>query len=116
NQVLLDAWKKRATDIHIEPYRAKLQLRYRVDGMLYPAEVPEQIRRFLPAIISRIKIMSNLNIVERRLPQDGRASVKVGTAKVDLRISVLPTPHGESIVIRILPTSMLLKLTDLGLD
>jgi type II secretory ATPase GspE/PulE/Tfp pilus assembly ATPase PilB-like protein len=116
NQVLLEAWKKRATDIHIEPYRQKLQLRYRVDGMLYPAEVPEQIRKFLPAIISRIKIMSNLNIVERRLPQDGRASVKVGLQKMDLRISILPTPHGESVVIRILPTSMLIRLEDLGLD
>jgi type II secretory ATPase GspE/PulE/Tfp pilus assembly ATPase PilB-like protein len=116
NQVLLEAWKKRATDIHIEPYRSKLQLRYRVDGMLYPAEVPEQIKRFLPAIISRIKIMSNLNIVERRLPQDGRASVKVGAQKMDLRISVLPTPHGESVVIRILPTSMMIRLTDLGVD
>ena len=116
NQVLLEAWKKRATDIHIEPYRSKLQLRYRVDGMLYPAEVPEQIKRFLPAIISRVKIMSNLNIVERRLPQDGRASVKVGAQKMDLRISVLPTPHGESVVIRILPTSTLISLTDLGLD
>lgn len=116
NQVLLEAWKNRATDIHIEPYRQKLQLRYRIDGMLYPAEMPEQIRKFLPAIISRIKIMSNLNIVERRLPQDGRASIKVGQQKMDLRISILPTPHGESVVIRILPTSMLIKLTDLGID
>lgn len=116
NQVLLEAWRKRATDIHIEPYRSKLQLRYRVDGMLYPAEVPERIRRYLPAIISRIKIMSNLNIVERRLPQDGRASVKVGPHKMDLRISILPSPYGESVVIRILPTSMLLRLEDLGLD
>lgn len=116
NQVLLEAHKKRATDIHIEPYRSKLQLRYRVDGMLYPAEVPDQIKRFLPAIISRVKIMSNLNIVERRLPQDGRASVKVGNQKMDLRISVLPTPHGESVVIRILPTSTLISLSDLGLD
>lgn len=116
NQVLLEAWRKRATDIHIEPYRNRLQLRYRVDGMLYPAEVPERIRRYLPAIISRIKIMSNLNIVERRLPQDGRASIKVGPHKMDLRISILPSPHGESVVIRILPTSMLLKLEDLGLD
>lgn len=116
NQVLLEAYKKRATDIHVEPYRDKLQLRYRVDGILYPAEMPEQIRKFLPAIISRIKIMSNLNIVERRLPQDGRASIKVGTQKMDLRISVLPTPYGESVVIRILPTSMLLRLDDLGLD
>lgn len=116
NQVLLEAWRKRATDIHIEPYRHKLQLRYRVDGMLYPSEIPEKIRRFLPAIISRIKIMSNLNIVERRLPQDGRASVKVGPHKMDLRISILPTPHGESVVVRILPTSMLFRLEDLGFD
>ncbi|MSR77432.1 MAG: type II/IV secretion system protein [Candidatus Omnitrophica bacterium] len=116
NQVLLEAWGNRATDIHIEPYRSKLQLRYRVDGMLYPAEMPPQIRRFLPAIISRIKIMSNLNIVERRLPQDGRASIKVGERKMDLRISVLPTPHGESVVIRILPTSMLFSFEELGLS
>ncbi len=116
NQVLLEAHRKRATDIHIEPYREKLQLRYRVDGILYPAEMPEHIRKFLPAIISRIKIMSNLNIVERRLPQDGRATIKVGVQKMDLRISILPTPHGESVVIRILPTSMLLRLDDLGLD
>ncbi len=115
NQVMLEAWKKRATDIHIEPYREKLALRYRVDGILYPAEVPEHIRRFLPAIISRIKIMSNLNIVERRLPQDGRASIKVGNEKMDLRISILPTPHGESVVIRMLPTSKSIKMTDLGL-
>lgn len=116
NQVMIEAYKKRATDIHIEPYRARLQLRYRVDGILYPAEVPDQIRKFLPAIISRIKIMSNLNIVERRLPQDGRASIKVGTQKMDLRISILPTPYGESVVIRILPTSMAVRLEDLGLD
>lgn len=116
NQVLLEAWSKRATDIHIEPYRSKLQLRYRVDGMLFNSDVPEQIRRFLPAIISRIKIMSNLNIVERRLPQDGRASVKAGDKKMDLRISILPTPYGESVVIRILPTSMLFSIKDLGLS
>ena len=116
NQVLLEAWKKRATDIHIEPYRSKLQLRYRVDGILYPADMPEQVRKFLPAIISRIKIMSNLNIVERRLPQDGRASVKVGQQRMDLRISVLPTPYGESVVIRILPSSKLITLEDLGME
>lgn len=116
NQVMLEANRKRATDIHIEPYREKLQLRYRVDGILYPSEIPERIRRFLPAIISRIKIMSNLNIVERRLPQDGRASIKIGQHKMDLRISILPTPHGESVVIRILPTSMLFRLQALGLS
>lgn len=116
NQVFMEASSKRATDIHIEPYRSKLQLRYRVDGMLIPSEVPEQIRRFLPAIISRIKIMSNLNIVERRLPQDGRASIKIGGKKIDLRVSILPTPYGESVVIRILPTSMMFSLEGLGLN
>ena len=76
NQIILEAYKKRATDIHIEPYRGTVVLRYRIDGVLYDAKVPVQIKQFLNAIISRIKIMSNLNIVEHRLPQDGRAIVK----------------------------------------
>ncbi|MFH1678011.1 MAG: ATPase, T2SS/T4P/T4SS family, partial [Candidatus Omnitrophota bacterium] len=91
-------------------------LRYRIDGVLYDAKVPEQIKHFLNAIISRIKIMSNLNIVEHRLPQDGRALVKTIEQTLDLRISTLPTPYGESVVIRILPTQMLLSLEKLGLQ
>lgn len=114
NQLILEAHGRRATDVHLEPYRGKVRLRYRVDGILHDADVPPAIRQLFPAIISRIKVLSNLNIVERRLPQDGRASVKVGEQKLDLRISVLPTPQGESVVIRILPNQMLLDLKDLG--
>ncbi|MBN1872376.1 MAG: Flp pilus assembly complex ATPase component TadA [Candidatus Omnitrophica bacterium] len=116
NQIILDGWKKRATDIHLEPFRGSVSLRYRVDGILYEANVPSDIRNFLSAIISRIKIMSNLDIVERRLPQDGRAVVKVQEQVLDLRISTIPTPFGESVVIRILPTKMLFDLTKLGLS
>lgn len=116
NQIILEAYKKRATDIHIEPFRQGLSLRYRIDGVLYDTKVPGEIKNFLNAIISRIKIMSNLNIVERRLPQDGRAVVKVQDQILDLRISTMPTPYGESVVIRILPTQMLFSLAKLGLS
>jgi len=115
NQIILEGWRKRATDIHIEPYRGEVVLRYRIDGLLYDANVPPEIKGFLNAIISRIKIMSNLNIVERRLPQDGRAIVRVQEQVLDLRISTIPTPFGESVVIRILPTQMLFNLEKLGL-
>ena len=114
NQLILEAHNRRATDIHLEPFRGKVKLRYRVDGMLHDIDVPSTIRQLFPAIISRVKVLSNLNIVERRLPQDGRASVKVGDQQIDLRISVLPTPAGESVVIRILPSQMLIGLEDLG--
>ncbi len=116
NQIILEAWRKRSTDIHIEPYRAGVSLRYRVDGILYEESVPPEIKNFINAITSRIKIMSNLNIVERRLPQDGRAVVKVAEQVLDLRISTIPTPFGESVVIRILPTQMLFNLEKLGLS
>ena len=116
NQIILEAWRKRATDIHIEPSRRGVSLRYRIDGLLYDANVPSDIKNFLSAIISRIKIISNLNIVERRLPQDGRAIVKVGDQVLDLRISSIPTPFGESIVIRVLPAQMLFSLEKLGLS
>lgn len=116
NQLILEAFRKRATDIHIEPFRDRVVMRYRIDGILYDANVPIDIKNFLQPIISRIKIMSNLNIVERRLPQDGRAVVKVADHVLDLRISTIPTPFGESVVIRILPTQMLFSLEKLGLD
>ena len=114
NQLILEAHHRRATDIHLEPYRQKVRLRYRIDGMLHDVDVPPAIRQLFPAIVSRIKVLSNLNIVERRLPQDGRATVRVGEEKLDLRISVLPCPTGESIVIRILPNTMLMDLHELG--
>ncbi len=116
NQIILEGWKKRTTDIHLEPSRQGVSLRYRVDGLLYDAYVPPEIKNFFNAIISRIKIMSNLDIVERRLPQDGRAMVKVHNEMLDLRISTIPTPFGESIVIRILPSKMFFSLEKLGLS
>jgi type II secretion system protein E len=116
NQIILEAYRKRATDIHIEPFRESVIIRYRIDGLLYDANIPAEVRNFQSAIISRIKIMSNLNIVEHRLPQDGRAVVKVQEQVLDLRISTIPTPFGESVVIRILPTQMLFSLERLGLS
>ncbi len=116
NQILLEAYKRRATDIHIEPYRNKVRLRYRVDGVLYDANVSADMMRFVNPILSRIKIMANLNIVEHRLSQDGRAVVKTQDQTLDLRISFIPTPYGESVVIRILPSKMLFSLEKLGLS
>ncbi|GAG34649.1 unnamed protein product, partial [marine sediment metagenome] len=115
NQIILEAYRKRATDIHIEPYRGMIKLRYRIDGVLYNAPVPAEMKYFFFPILSRIKIMSNLNIVEHRLPQDGRAIVKIQDETIDLRVSFIPTPYGESIVIRILPIKMLFSLERLGL-
>ncbi len=116
NQIILDAYKKRASDIHIEPSRGKVRLRYRIDGMLHEARVPPEMKQFFTSILSRIKIMANLNIVERRLPQDGKARVKTQDQSLDLRISSIPTPHGESMVIRILPSKMIYSLEELGLE
>lgn len=115
NQIIFEAYKKRATDIHIEPYRGKVKLRYRIDGILYNTNVQTEMSRFILPILSRIKIMSNLNIVERRLPQDGRAIVKVEDATLDLRVSSIPTPYGEGVVIRLLPMNRIFDLTQLGL-
>jgi type II secretion system protein E len=116
NQILLDAYQKRATDIHVEPYRGKVKVRYRIDGVLYNTNMPPEIKQFIMPIVSRIKIMSNLNIIEKRLPQDGRAIVKISGETLDLRISSIPTPTGESIVIRLLPVNRLFSLEKLGLD
>jgi len=117
NQIILEAYKKRATDIHIEPYREKVRFRYRIDGALVDANLPNDIKHFILPILSRIKIMSNLSIVEKRVPQDGSAVVKVQDQTLDLRVSTIPTPQGESMVIRILPTKvMTFRLEKLGLD
>ncbi len=117
NQIILEAYQKRATDIHIEPYRNKVRFRYRIDGVLVDANLPSEIKHFLLPILSRIKIMANLSIVEKRLPQDGSAVVKTKDQTLDLRISTIPTPRGESMVIRILPTKvMMYSLEKLGID
>ena len=117
NQLLLEAYHDKATDIHIEPYERDLRIRYRVDGILYETNIPPTIKHFQSAIISRIKILAGLNIAERRLPQDGRIKVRVGENELDLRVSILPTPYGESVNIRLLSTSMVLMgLEHLGLS
>ena len=116
NQIIQQAYYDRATDIHIEPYEDELRVRYRIDGVLYDAAIPPTIKYFQSAIVSRIKIMSNLNIAEHRLPQDGRMRMKVGQEDLDLRVSILPTPYGESVGIRLLFTKMLYSLEDLGLS
>lgn len=115
NQIILEAYKKRATDIHIEPYRDKVRFRYRIDGVLVDANLPDNVKHFLSSILSRIKILANLSITEKRLPQDGSAVVKTNDQNLDLRVSTMPTPRGESMVIRILPTKVLLfSLEKLG--
>ncbi|MCE9613175.1 MAG: GspE/PulE family protein [Lentisphaerae bacterium] len=114
NQLLQEAIQNRATDIHFEVYRDGVILRRRIDGILYDASLHENIRLLYPAIISRIKLMSGLNIVERRMPQDGRARVSVGVESYDLRISIVPAIHGEDVVVRILPAAMVFDLGQLG--
>ena len=116
NQILQEAIRERATDIHIEHFRNELTLRYRVDGVLYAKQTRDDIQYLYPAIISRVKVMSGLDIVERRIPQDGRARVKIGDKEYELRVSVIPTLYGENIVIRILPTTMLFSISDLGMS
>ena len=116
NQILQQAINDRATDIHIEHFRGDAVLRYRVDGILYDTQISENIKYLYPAIVSRIKVMSGLDIVERRMPQDGRAKVRIGDKEYELRVSVIPTLYGENIVIRILPTTMLFSIADLGMS
>ncbi|UCG15515.1 MAG: type II/IV secretion system protein [Phycisphaerales bacterium] len=116
NEILIEAIRDRASDVHIEPYEHNLRIRYRIDGVLHTTNVPPEIRRFQNAIISRIKILSNLNIAERRLPQDGGFKIKTGNREIDLRVSIIPTAFGEAVVMRILDkASVLLSLNDLGM-
>jgi type IV pilus assembly protein PilB len=115
NLIMVQAIREKASDIHIEPFQKTLKLRYRVDGDLVPAESPPKALQL--AITSRIKILAGLNIAERRVPQDGRFRIKVMGKEVDLRVSILPTTHGEKIVIRILDKSVLTASIDqMGLD
>lgn len=115
NQLLTQAVQDRATDIHIEPYEDELRVRFRIDGVLYETSIPPTIKHFQSAIISRIKIMANLDIAERRLPQDGRMKLKLSGNDLDVRVSILPTSFGESVDIRLLSRSMLFNLEELGL-
>lgn len=111
--VITEALKRRSSDIHLEPLEKEFRVRYRIDGVLHEVEGPP--KRLQPAILSRIKLMSNVSIAEKRIPQDGRISAKAGGKEIDLRVSVLPTAFGESIVMRILDKEGLnLGLPELG--
>ena len=113
NQIIVDAFKMRASDIHLEPLAKRFRLRYRIDGMMQEMKSPP--KRLQPSIIARLKIQSNMSISEHRIPQDGRIQSKVGNKLIDLRVSCLPTSHGESIVMRILDKEGLrLGLPELG--
>src|ERR671923_884125 len=100
NQMLVRALESRASDVHIEPFENQLKVRYRIDGILHEMESPP--RQFKAAVISRLKILAQLNIAERRLPQDGRIKVRLAGKDIDLRIATVPTLYGESVVIRLL--------------
>jgi len=102
NQVLKDAINLRASDIHLEPFEDEFRIRYRIDGVLQDIPVPAQVKRFQPAIGARIKILSHLNIAEKRLPQDGRIKVRIDDSEVDIRVSIIPMLHGEAVVLRLL--------------
>lgn len=116
NQLLKDAISDRATDLHFEMHRDGVVVRRRIDGILYDTVTAGRMRSLYPSIISRIKLMAGLNIVERRLPQDGRARVSIDNRNYDLRISIVPAMHGEDVVIRILPSTMLFNLEELGFN
>jgi len=114
NDILFRALQLRASDIHVHPYETKIQIRYRIDGILY--DVLTLNRNVLPLITSRIKVMAGMDIAERRLPQDGRSSVRLGQREVDLRVSTVPTNYGERSVLRILDKSTgVFALEELGL-
>ncbi|HEY5297558.1 MAG TPA: ATPase, T2SS/T4P/T4SS family [Verrucomicrobiae bacterium] len=113
NQIIIDAFKLRASDIHLEPLEKRFRLRYRIDGVMQEVKAPP--KRLQASIIARLKIQANMVISEHRVPQDGRIQAKIGTKLIDLRVSCLPTNHGESIVMRILDKEGLkLGLPELG--
>ena len=117
NQVLKDAIDLRASDIHLEPFEDELRIRYRIDGVLQEIPVPAQVKRFQAAIGARVKILSHLNIAEKRLPQDGRIKVRIDGAEVDIRVSVIPMLHGEAVVMRLLRQNQsLLGARELGMN
>ncbi len=115
NDILFKALQMRTSDVHIHPFEQKIMIRYRIDGLLYDMLTLDA--RILPVIVSRIKVMAGMDIAERRMPQDGRCSVRIGPREVDLRVSTVPTAYGERSVLRILDKSTgVYSLTKLGLD
>ena len=116
NEILTEAIGLRATDVHFEPFENEFRVRYRVDGVLQEAAIPAEVRRFQAAIISRLKILSRLDIAEKRLPQDGRIKLRIAGREIDVRVSVIPMLHGEAVVLRLLDrSSALLGLEQLGM-
>ena len=117
DQILQEALRLRATDIHLEPYANAIRLRYRVDGILETVPVPAAMRNLHLAVVSRLKIMAGLNISEKRLPHDGRIAMKTGDEEYDLRVSIVPTKHGEAVALRILGRqNLFLDLGQLGME
>jgi type II secretion system protein E len=115
NQVVWEAHKDRATDIHFEPQEDELRIRYRIDGILHQTPMPPQLKRYQAALISRIKVMSGMNISEKRLPQDGRINVRIKGEEIDIRVSTVPTVYGESVSLRLLTRGKIfLSLDKLG--
>jgi type II secretion system protein E len=115
NQIIWEAFKDRATDIHFEPAEDELRIRYRIDGILHQTPMPPQLKRYQAALISRIKVMSGMNIAEKRLPQDGRINVRIKGEEIDIRVSTVPTVYGESVSLRLLTRGKIfLSLEKLG--
>jgi type II secretion system protein E len=115
NQIIWEAYKDRSTDIHFEPAEDELRIRYRIDGILHQTPMPPQLKRYQAALISRIKVMSGMNIAEKRLPQDGRINVRIKGEELDIRVSTVPTVYGESVSLRLLTRGKIfLSLEKLG--
>jgi len=116
NQIIWEAYESGATDIHLEPQEKDLRIRYRIDGVLHPTPLPPELKRFQDRIITRIKVMANMDIAEKRLPQDGRISVRIKGSEIDIRVSTAPTVYGESVSLRLLMrSSNMLGMAKLGL-
>ncbi len=117
NQVITEAIELRATDVHIEPFENTLRVRYRIDGVLQEASVAPEVKQFQAAIVSRLKILSKLDIAEKRVPQDGRIKILIADHEIDVRVSVIPMLYGEAVVLRLLDrSSVLLGLDKLGMS
>lgn len=117
NQIIWEATQQGATDIHLEPMEDKLRIRYRIDGVLHETPVPLQLNRFQAAIISRIKVMGNLDIAEKRLPMDGRIGLRIQGQDIDIRVSTMPTVYGESVSLRLLQSGThLITIEDSGMS
>jgi type II secretion system protein E len=117
NQIIWEAFKDRATDIHFEPAEDELRIRYRIDGILHQTPMPPQLKRYQASLISRIKVMSGMNIAEKRLPQDGRINVRIKGEEIDIRVSTVPTVYGESVSLRLLTRGKIfLGMEKLGFD